>query len=584
MNQPSKHLAIIGGGPRGLYALESIFVALYNSQVQTGLKVTLFEPFEYPGAGWVWSPAQVESNWLNITERALQNLQGRPEIKFGDVIIPGFPSYTGWLPKEQQNPPADHPDQFPPRAKMGTYLNARFETISQALLGNDLLEIVREAVVDLSYDVPQFTAICKNKKITNIDEVVLTIGHQDTELSDQLLKWKDHQQKNKNVILFTEAYPVEKILDANITNESVVAFRGFGLAMIDQIRALTLQNGARFEIEEERTKKVTFHPSQKHPQTFIPFSLDGLPMVPKPYNETIDLHFKPSDEALDMFAKAVHQGACGDHETAHHYFLMEAIADVVVPIFQRLDTKAVAHDLNDEEVYFLVINYLNHKSLEHHLLLSHKTPVIKMMELQVGMANGNEKFTLDYCIGQVWRHCQPTIYSEFSYPKLPDDVVAEVIALDESSKRYSYGPPVESIQQLIAISEAGCMNLDFVNDPEIDLIEEGWELSNNSKSITVDVMLNAVLDRPQLVTVDSPIIKNLLQDRIIEPKHTDLGIRTDDYGYVEVPEEKSFVPLAVLGRLSKGSVIGVDAVLECFGERIVRWAERSIKLFVNQKS
>ncbi|WP_262486210.1 hypothetical protein [Gillisia marina] len=35
--------------------------------------------------------------------------------------------------------------------------------------------------------------------------------------------------------------------------------------------------------------------------------------------------------------------------------------------------------------------------------------------------------------------------------------------------------------------------------------------------------------------------------------------------------------MAVLGRLSKGSVIGVDAILECFGPRVTDWAKAAAK-------
>ena len=578
-----KHYAIIGGGPRGLFALESLFIALYNDAPKARIKVTLFEPFEYPGAGWVWNPEQVASNWLNITERALQDLPSRPEIKLGNAIIPAFPSYTEWLPEEQQNPPATHPDQFPPRAKMGTYLNTRFETIASALIGVGFLSIIKETVTKLTYIAPHFTAFTATQSITDIDETLLTIGHQDTELSDQLKEWKTHVSKTSATILFTDAYPVEKIIKADITSESVVAFRGFGLAMIDQIRALTLQRGAHFEMLDKETKQVTFHSSERHPKRFIPFSLDGLPMVPKPINEAVDTLFMPSDDAIDAFAKAIQQGACGDHPAKDQYFLLEAMAEVVAPLFLELGDKAIQHNLTEEEVYFLTINYLNNKSLKHNVLLSHDTPVLSMMKQQVAMALGTQAISLDYLIGQVWRHCQPSIYKEFSYPQIADEVVAEVITLDEASKRYSYGPPVESIQQLIALAQAGVLDLDFISDPKINCTKSGWELFNNGKQLTVDVMINAVLDAPQLVTVNTPIIENLMHDEIIEPKHTDLGIRTDDYGYVQVSKGKSFVPLAVLGRLSKGSVIGVDAILECFGPRTVSWSQRSIALLTTEK-
>ncbi len=572
-----RQYAIIGGGPRGLFALESLYLALFNSKSDAKLKVTLFEPSLYPGAGWVWNPEQVESNWLNITERALENLPGRPEIKLEEGIIPNFPSYTDWLPIHQRNLPDENPDQFPPRAKMGTYLHSRFKTISNALEGFKLLKIIKEEVINILYVTPQFKIKTTFQQFSTIDEVVLTIGHQDTVLSDQLKKWQEHTATHKKNILFTEAYPVEKIVDATITATDIIGFRGFGLATIDQLRALTLQKGAHFEIIDKHTKKVKFHPSEVHPKKFVPFSLDGLPMVPKPLNKAIDDLFLPNTVAIDAFAKAVNQAACADHTAEQHYFLLESIATVVVPIFLELGDKAVEHDLSSDELYFLTVNYIHNKEIEHLLLLSHDIPVLEMMKRQVGMATGREKISLDYCIGQVWRHCQPTIYSEFSYPSLQDDVVAKVIALDEASKRYSYGPPVESIQQLIALIESGHLETKFLEDPKIDLVDDGWKFTRKKEEIVVNVMINAVLDPPELVKVHTPIIKNLLKDHIIEPKHTDLGIRTGDYGYVEIPKGKSFIPLAVLGRLSKGSVIGVDAILECFGERITSWAHHSIQ-------
>ena len=578
-----KHYAIIGAGPRGLYALESLFTALNNSPIEACIQVTLFEPFKYPGAGWVWNPLQTKSNWLNITERDLQHLQGRPAITIEDHKIPAFPSYTEWALKEEQYSEPTHPDKFPPRATIGKYLNKRFNTIATVLIQAGVLTIVKETVTKLSYSAPYFTAITPTQSITNIDETLLTLGHQDTELSSQLKEWKTHVSKTSSSILFTEAYPVEKIITANITTNSIVAFRGFGLAMIDQIRALTLQRGAHFEMLDTETKQVIFHGSKKHSQRFVPFSLDGLPMVPKPISKAIDTWFIPSDKALKVFAKTIQQAAHGDHTANNYYFLLEAMAQVVAPLYLNLGTKGITHDLSEEEIYFLTINYLNNKSLKHHLLLDLHTPVLSMMKQQVAMAVGKQMISLDYLIGQVWRHCQPYMYKEFSYATIADEVIAQVIALDEASKRYSYGPPVESMQQLIALAQSGILDLNFLNNPAIDCTENGWKLNHNNHEVTADVMINAVLDAPKLLAVATPIIKNLLNDKMIAPKHSDLGIHTGKDGYVRATGSKNVIPLAVLGRLSKGSTMGIDAILACFGPSTQAWAERSIELMKIEK-
>ena len=58
---------------------------------------------------------------------------------------------------------------------------------------------------------------------------------------------------------------------------------------------------------------------------------------------------------------------------------------------------------------------------------------------------------------------------------------------------------------------------------------------------------------------------------------TELGIETKKNGIVISSENEKQIPIAVLGRLAKGSVIGVDAILECFGDRIEDWAKSFVE-------
>jgi len=125
------------------------------------------------------------------------------------------------------------------------------------------------------------------------------------------------------------------------------------------------------------------------------------------------------------------------------------------------------------------------------------------------MATGEQAVSLDYCIGQVWRHYQPSIYEALSFNQCPNSVFAAIIALDESTKRYSYGPPAESIQQLLALTEAGSLNLGLINDPDIDLTDEGWQFHHLGNSITATMMIDSVLDTPKIKSVNSPIVKNI---------------------------------------------------------------------------
>lgn len=94
-------------------------------------------------------------------------------------------------------------------------------------------------------------------------------------------------------------------------------------------------------------------------------------------------------------------------------------------------------------------------------------------------------------------------------------------------------------------------------------------------------MINSILDEPKLLDIKSPLVESLLQNNDIKPIHLELGIETSEDGYVVTPKNQPDVPIAVLGRLAKGSVIGVDAILECFGPRIKDWAEAYVAKLEN---
>ncbi|MEP0481335.1 MAG: hypothetical protein ABJD23_14025, partial [Nonlabens sp.] len=185
---------------------------------------------------------------------------------------------------------------------------------------------------------------------------------------------------------------------------------------------------------------------------------------------------------------------------------------------------------------------------------------------------GKTTVSLDYTIGQVWRHLQPTMYELFSHCDLNDLIMEDLIKLDESTKRYSYGPPVESILQLIALEDAGVLNLNYVANPTIDCNEKGWTLDNNKQTQHIDVMINTVLDPPRLIDIESGLIIDLISSDLLKPVTSDLGVSTNKDGTVQLDTKNNSIHLTMLGRNCKGSVMGVDAILECFGKRIEDWA------------
>ena len=125
------------------------------------------------------------------------------------------------------------------------------------------------------------------------------------------------------------------------------------------------------------------------------------------------------------------------------------------------------------------------------------------------------------------------------------------------------------------------MNLAWVNDPDFELSQDGWCIRSNGESIIADIMVDSVLDSPKIKSVCSSIIKKLLENDIIEAVHDDLGVSTNKDGYIKSTNVDREIPIALLGRLAKGTIIGVDAILECYGTRAQHWASKAARRHIN---
>ncbi|WGH76718.1 FAD/NAD(P)-binding protein [Tenacibaculum tangerinum] len=584
MASQKRKIAIIGLGPRGGYACERFMVALARKNHLTNIHISLFEQTGDFGNGQVYDVHQNASNWINITERVL-NLNEREPIETDSLNIESFPSYKEWASKDYSIISEESPDTYPPRSKIGKFLSQRLQSLLTPLVQSGIASLHQECVQEVQW-LDDGKLVINTHKTTHkdFDEILLTIGHQPTKLSKQIQDWEKFVSAKKDIYLFKSPYPISSFLQhKSLEENSTIGIRGFGLAMIDVTRAIANKFG-EFVTTNEKTKACEFETERPLKNLLVPFSLDGLPPVPKPLNAHIDNWFTPSQKSLTAFEEQI-----GDKENQKAakspQFLIDAFAPIASTIYSNLPN--TQNTFSKKEIEQAIDLWLKDQTYEHPLFLSTKQSAEQSMQDYVGMAIGEKSISLDFCIGQVWRHCQPSIYKALSFNECSNKVFAEIIKLDESTKRYSYGPPVESIQQLIALSNSGVLNLDFVCDPTIDLIDEGWQFTDDKKTITVNLMIDSVLDSPKIRAVRSTLIQNLLSDNLMQAVHDDFGVVTDENGYLVSDDINRKIPIALLGRLAKGTIIGVDAILECFGTRPRQWAIQAAKnheVFLNQNS
>lgn len=574
MTKSNFDLAIVGLGPRGHYALERVVQELSRADTVKAVRILLVEETEQLGNGPVWDMSQPDSNWSNVNARILE-LPERSEINLGMASIEGFPSYHGWAANNPAARSEGNSDHYPPRNMVGTYLHERFATLLHPLVEHGIAKLVQERADAVALTGTGACVTTRSGVKFLADQILLTVGHQPTQQDPQIEGWQAEIEKREALCLSDEPYPVGPIVDSAKTRTgAAIAVRGYGLATIDIVRAIADAHGS-FSLRDEQLRDLTFVPTEEVAPTIIPFSLDGLPMGPKPVNEQLDRQFAPSENVLEALGRELSDPDLQAHATGKS-FLLDAITPVIVGVFRGLEYKRDDAPSANDAMHHLVKAWIEDPTQDHKCCLETDQPPIDLLKNLVQMANGSAPVSLDYCIGQVWRHCHPTIYSSLSHSALSDSVLAEIIFTDESMKCYAFGPPIESHQQLIALYDAGMLDLEYLADPDITVTDLGWLLTSGEHHATAQIMVNAVLDAPKIADVCSPLIKGLLQDDLVAAVQDELGMATTADGYV-ISQNGNVLPIAVLGRLAKGTIIGVDAILECFGERPRTWASSAAK-------
>ena len=571
----TKRIAIVGCGPRGLVALEAIIERLAKRQVRQPLEIVLFESSDYPGSGPNYGPDQTASNLLNIPLREMP--AGARSAVDGDLAYDEFPSFSRWYKGADSDDTEPQVDHFPPRAAVGEYLQARlFSILEQPQNKNHVVLHSKTIVMAVNCDRNQWTVSVEPAlELPPFDELLLCIGHQATKADSAIEQWRDARH------WFENPYPCEPIINSkHIDNNSTVALRGMGLSMIDVVKALTVGRGGTFTIKEHASRQFTYQASGSEPALIVPFSLDGQPMAPKPMNQSLDDYYKLSTAAMKVCELAL--DFTEEPPVDLRALLVEQVVLHTSEIFFNLqaDTDNVTDPIADQEhLQNAARQWLLDETYQHPLIVDSAAPTAFFMQQFLDMATGRQPPSLDYTIGQIWRHLQPTFYKSLRFQNFDGDVIDAALALDARMKRYAFGPPVDAVARLLALHDCGLLKYCIADDPDVGLTEDGWLLSEADEMVVAHVMVNTVLDSVQLAAINTPLVEHLQTYALVSSVHHNLAARANSSGQLL---NDAVVPgsLSAAGRLITGSIIEADALMNCFGDELYLWADAALDRMV----
>ena len=234
----ARRVAIVGLGPKGLYALERL---LDHAQGGAAMEIDIYEPHPAPGAGPNYDPAQPDYLRMNFTAAHV------------DMWWPG----GGVVPAEERLSFVEWaecpPGSYPPRAQVGRYLAGGLSLLRRRCPANVAVTL-HPSSVSAVVAAASGWAIAGSR----YDAVLIATGHAPGSI-----------------------YPVDTWLSRErVPPGSRVAVRGFALTFIDAALALTEGRGGHFE-RIDASYRLRYVPSPDD-VVLLPYSRTGLPMLPKP--------------------------------------------------------------------------------------------------------------------------------------------------------------------------------------------------------------------------------------------------------------------------------------------------------------
>jgi uncharacterized NAD(P)/FAD-binding protein YdhS len=259
-------VAIVGLGPKGLFALERLLDRARAGALSRAIEVEAFEPHETCGAGPVYDPGQPGYLRMNFSADRVDAWPAGSRAVPDDQRL----SFEAWRSRQ----PELGDDAYPPRAHVGRYLADCLDAAIASAPAGFSVRVRPVRVTAIEPNVDGWAVRCRDGE-AGFDEVIVATGHA-SDWTGALRHGWDHA-----VPLAGGVFPVEQMLSVeSVPPGSRVAARGFALTFIDMALALTEGRGGEFELVDDG--RLHYFAGGNEPAAILPFSRTGRPMLAKP--------------------------------------------------------------------------------------------------------------------------------------------------------------------------------------------------------------------------------------------------------------------------------------------------------------
>nr|MBI1229125.1 hypothetical protein [Cytophagales bacterium] len=272
-NKPYPHLqiGIIGGGPKGAYAIERLASVWYTHAPNKPLKIVCFNTDYSFGSGPNYQPDQPDYLLVNYS---LGNVTFWTDDS--EQLVGERESLFDFIRGHQEGRyEAPHPDELCSRSLTGIYLQHCLCRVLRALPETISVQLVPNTVNYIEKRDGQLDLFTETGRLYSFEEVLLSTGHTYSFQDELSRQFKSGNVSTDDTSYVEHIYPITRLSQADYGGKDVLV-RGMGLTFVDAVLGLTEGKGGTFL---EDTESLTYVPSGKEPRGIFPFSRTGLPMI-----------------------------------------------------------------------------------------------------------------------------------------------------------------------------------------------------------------------------------------------------------------------------------------------------------------
>lgn len=405
-------IAIVGCGPKGLYALDSLCEAARQNSGHR-FTVHIFEPSAHPGAGPVYDPFQPDVLLMNFPAGLIDAWTGGRG-----------PSFLKWASAGPN--PADATD-YVPRAQVGQYLFWSFKRVVSKAPSNMALIHHKVRVSEVKRAANRWVISPAN---ISVDHVLITTGHQDG--------FRHGAPASSTNI--PSPFPIDDRLTLTaVPPKATVRCKGFALTFIDTMLALTEGRGGVFT---PSATGYSYTPSGTEPQRIAPFSRSRRPMRAK---VEAALFTPPQDNAFWDDRRS---------DLTHILHAPNAtFADHIWPAFLSFADQVTGSAAGTSAKVFTDRSQTTF------------TPDEIRQDLRIGydIAMGRCAQDCVWALAEVWCRCYAQLINWISHRDMAADDAHFFRQIAREMERLAFGPPAQNIGKLIALEQASLVSIDHMS-------------------------------------------------------------------------------------------------------------------------